>query len=496
MTKRRFIALLLLTLFAVGYAGSADAQFWKRKKHKKHHKQTTNTTTGPDSTGIAPNEEDTRQAESATNNTKTKSQRKKERKEQKRREKRERKERERRERQEKKQKKKKKQKGTTGEEPAVQVPVVRKWADIEYAETKKKPRYRIDILAPMYLDELVKNGYAVKDIPEKALPGINFYKGVQIAADTLKKAQFDIDIYVHDVSSLMESTDALIRKNAMDSSDLIIGAVVSRDVPSLAAYAKSRQINFISALSPSDGNVRDNQYFTLLQPSLKSHCEWIAASIENSGTKRKAVLFYRTTVPAEENAYRYLTDDAAYAGLFNPIPCNSLPVKETLAAVIDTSRACTIVVSVLDNNYADSLLKILRSDFPRTHFDIYGMPSWSSMAGIAKPGMFPNMTISITAPFNFETMTPQGVYVERTFRKEYGSKPQEMVYRGYEAMFWYANMLMRHGTIFNKQYDDNETAPFTRFEMKPQWDKAGNVLYLENRHLFERRYDNGTSITK
>jgi hypothetical protein len=58
-----------------------------------------------------------------------------------------------------------------------------------------------------------------------------------------------------------------------------------------------------------------------------------------------------------------------------------------------------------------------------------------------------------------------------------------MVYRGYETLFWYAHMLKRYGTIFNKQYSDNETAPFTKFNVKPVWDAKGYPDYHENRNF-------------
>lgn len=505
MTKSTFIAALLLTVFAVGYAGNAEAQFWKRKKHthksKSHKKKTAEIADGEG------NEEDMRTADgNATTHELTK----KERKELKKKEKKERKEKERiakkekedREKREKKEKKelaakdkkaKSKKAGKKGKKspaPANEpVMVVKKWSDIEYAPSQRKTHYRIDILAPLYLDELVKNGYAVKDIPEKAVPGLNFYKGVQIAADSLKKANFDIDIYVHDVASLLESTDMLVRKNMLDSSDLIIGAVPSKDVPTLAGYAKSKQVNFISALSPADGGIRDNQYFTLLQPSLKSHCEWITDDVEKKYTGKKMLLMYRSFPPAELNAYNYLTNDTANRRLFNPLLCNTLPKKENIAVMIDTSKINTVVISILDNTYADSLLRILKRDFPNVRFEVYGMPSWASMASIGKPGNYPNLSINVTVPFNFDPANPSLQYIDKMFKKDYGGKPQEMVYRGYETMFWYANMLMRHGTIFNKQYNDNEIAPFTRFEVAPQWDNAGNVLYMENKHIFVHKYE-------
>jgi hypothetical protein len=487
MTRRSLITVLLLTLFAVGYSGNAEAQFWKRKKKHKTHQKKTDTTDKKS----ADNEEDTR---AAGNEPKEHVLTKKEKKELRRKEKLEKKEREKKERREKKEKeareKKNRKKGKTA--PIVSQPenVVRKWSDIDYAPTQKKDRYRVELLAPLYLDELVKNGYAAKDIPAKAQDGINFYKGVQIAADSLKKAGFNIDIYVRDIASIMESCDMLVRKNALDTSDLLIGVVAPKDVPVLANYAKNKHINFISASSAADGSVRDNPYFTMLQPSARSQCEWIAGTIEDKHAK--AVILHRTYIQADDYAYHMLTDDTNYRKLFVPVLCNNLPKKQDLAGVVDTTRTNIVVVPVMDNVYADSLLKVLRQNFPRVKFEVYGMPSWSNMPAVSKPGTYPNISVNVPASFIYDPANPTVQYIDRIFRKEYGGKPQEMVYRGYETLFWYANLLKRHGTVFNKHFNEDELAPMTKFEIRPQWDKTGNVLYMENKKVFVRRYETGS----
>jgi len=495
MSKRKLLTFLLLTALSFSVADRAEAQFLKKLFGKgKHHKNKTEAATTNTKTEET-NPEDNRESTNAPKETKKerKKRLKKERKEQKDKELKEKKEKREKEKQNKK-KKGKKNKNAAQPAPA-EVSVVRKWADMEYPASQRKTHYRVDILAPLYLDELVRNGYVVKDIPEKAIAGLNFYKGVQIAADSLKKAGFDVDIYIHDVASLLESTDMLINKNALDSADLIIGAVNAKDVPALAAYAKRKKINFISTLSAADGDVKDNQYFTLLTPTLRSHCEWINNTLETKLQGRKALLMYRTSVQADDNAAKCLMGNASAAVQYSLVLSNSLPKKEELAKYIDTAHTNVVVVPVLDNNYADSLLRILNVNFPRARFEVYGMPGWNTMANIRKGNIYNNMTINITTPYNFDPTSESGRYVESAFAKEYGGKPQEFVYRGYEVTFWYVNLLKRHGTIFNKQYDDVVTSPFTKFDIRPQWDEKGNVLYHENRSLFVNTYGSGTAKT-
>lgn len=493
ISRRSVVIVLLMSLFVAGYTGNVTAQTNKKKKHTHKSRSKTDAPKKSAAATEEDNEEDTRVQETPAEYQLTR----KERKELRRKEKHERKEREKRERRERKEKealakKEKHKKGKQKQPEVTEAPVVvaRKWADIPYAPTQKKDHYRIEVLASLFLDELVKNGYASRDIPDKAQPGLAFFKGVQIAADSLKKAHFDIDIYIHDVASIMESADMLVRKNGMDSADLILGAVAPKDVPVLANYAKARHINFISAISSADGGTRDNQYFTMLQPSLKSHCEWIAEDIaEKHG---RGIVLYRTYLQSDNSAYQYITDDTANRRMFVPVLCNTLPRKEDLARYIDTTKTVNVVATINDVNYADSLLRILKVSFPRVKFQVYGMPSWSNMASIAKAGNYPNMVINVPAPFSYEPTNATVQYVDRVYRKEYGGKPQEMVYRGYEAMFWYANLLHRYGNVFNKQYADDEIAPVNKFLVKPQWDKYGNVLYMENRRINVLRYENGS----
>ncbi len=397
----------------------------------------------------------------------------------------------------KKQKQERKKQQQAPEQTLVPPPAaVKKLTGFKYPPATTKTRYRIDVLASMYLDELVKQGAATDKIPEKALPGISFYEGLTLAADSLKKAGFSIDIYVHDISSAAESADALVGKGMLDSADLIIGAIPSHDVPVIANYAKNRKINFISTLSPSDGGVRSNKYFTLIQPSLKTHCEWILDDVTKKFPGMKISLLYRNVSEPDEHAFKYLTEDPDVSVQFRQLQCNILPDKASLSLVFDSAKPNVVIISLLDAAAADSLLKKLPQDFPSTHFEVYGMPSWGAISDLHKETAFPNLTVNVTEPFNIDAASPMGKYVMSTYKRNYGGKATEFVYRGFETMFWYANLLKQYGTIFNPMYRDNSTAPFTKFEIRPRRDREGHILYNENIHIYISRYEGGVSKTE
>lgn len=371
----------------------------------------------------------------------------------------------------------------------------KKLKEFEYPNTRMKNRYRVDVLVPLYLDELVKNNKPVyKDrIPEKAIAGMNFYEGVKLAADTLGN-MYSMDVYIHDITATDKSPDQLIAHHQLDSADLIIGAVQAAQVKVLAAFAKTRNVNFVSALSPADAGIRDNPYFTLLQPTLQSHCEWIRSAVSRKHKNAKPVVLYRTVPSLDESAYKYVVQDDAAA--YRSVLCNTLPAAGALRKYFDSTVSNVVIMPIMDHVYAESILNLLGQDFPGYNFEVYGMPSWKSLSGLHKPAVNPNVAVSYTTPFYYDPTTASGQALINRYRKTFGGRPGEMVYRGYEVLQWYAYLLNRYGTVFNKKMSDNGSAAFTRFEIKVNKDKDGVPLYNENQHLYLMRYQAGSYMVE
>ncbi len=469
----------MLAMFTAGAVSTAEGQLFKKvfgKKSARRHKESKDTDGGEE-------KKESRRS------------RKKHKKEERRKEKEER-------------KKKGKKKKDRKDEPAKKsgsrknsgnlFAQSKKRHDVNYPKSQYKDRYRVSVLAPLYLDELVSGeGVTFKDkMPEKAQAGVGFYQGVKLAADSLRRAGFGLDIYIHDITTFTESPEMLINNRRFDSTDLIIGAVQSKEIAPLAAYARKRRINFVSVLSPSDGNVKDNPYFTMVQPTLKSHCEWVSADITKKFPKQKVVILYRTSVQADANARTYFTNEIEGEADISELQCNTIPSKEQLLSVFDSTRPNVVIIPVLDIDYADSLLEAVSENFSGTHFEVYGMPTWHGMANIRKPTAYRNLSVNVSHPFNFQSSNELVQRVEADYRKQYAGKPTEYVLRGYETMFWYATLLKKHGTIFNEHYNDTTGVPFTKFKVIPQFDKRGYILYHENTHIYLTTFEGGMSRTE
>lgn len=474
MAKRKNFCLLLLCLWAIAPPLDCYAQFWKRKNHGRH--QTIHTKSDSSSVkGATWHEETSRKARRRQRKEKEKALRKEKRLE-------------------KKQVKQIKPSRRKEESQRIRPRVrVTKKHTVVYPPSVKKPRYRIDVVASVYLDEITKvhGPHGIMKIPEKAIAGLGFYQGVRIAADSLRKSKLPVEIVVHDIENRHEKPDSLMAKGSLDSADLIIGAVMPQEIARFANYCQKRKINFISTISPTDGGVKSDKYFTIVQPTLRTHCTYLTNFLADHFKGKKILWLYRNSNTPEENAFNYFREDSTALPKMKKLCCNHLPNRAELQPLIDTITTQPVLVSVLDILYADSLLKVLSRTFPGAHLEIIGMPSWTGLNLMKRSSYYPNMKFDVPAPFDIANGAQAVKNMDRLYRDLFSGAPDEFVYRGYETLIWYSHLLVAFGTVFNDHYGDIANAPFTRYDIQPSFDKKGQLLYQENRNVYLLRFENG-----
>ncbi len=369
--------------------------------------------------------------------------------------------------------------------------VVIKRQEIEWPASRIKTRYRVDVLLPLYLPELVKNDsalYTRERLPEKAAGAFGFYEGIKMASDSLSSMGYKYDIYIHDITQENLKPENLIRSRTLKGSDLIIGFLNSAQIPPIADFAKEERINFISSLSPSDAGVEDNVFFTMMQPGLESHVRHIRQVIAKKHPEAAVLVVYQQA-SADSQTARYFLEDTSYTAL---AWTNRFPAVELLGRRLDSNRTNVIIVPVLDVEAAEKLLSYLDQQFPNYRFEVFGMPSWKFMNSIRKADTLSNIGINFTTAYYFNPGSAAVQQLLNRYRKVFGGRPGEMVFMGYETFYWYAQLLQRYGTVFNNRYADTAGVSFTPLRIELQWDDQGKPLYNENKHLYLYRYQAGS----
>jgi len=363
--------------------------------------------------------------------------------------------------------------------------------EFKYPKSIKKERYKVAVLTPMYLDSVDLESNLTR-IPKFMMPGLDFYKGIQIAADTLKKQGYNLDIYVYDSKSNYMNVQNLIESDKLDSMDVIIGNASVSDLKLLADFAKLKEINFVSAVSPADAGQEFNPYFTILQPRLTSHIEKIHKNI-NSRYPEDNVVFIHRNLTAEKNALSYFKND-----IMNQLPSRYSEIElkgeeidiKQLIKQIDTNYRSTIVLGILDPSISYKNLKLLVPFAKRFGLKVYCMPTMEAVKALGKTDEFPSMPIFYTTSYIIDKITPSSVYISQEYRKKMGGHVSDIVYKGFESLYFFSTLLKKYGVPFNDHIGDNAYTFITPYKIVPVKEK-GVIKFYENKYMYLLRYENG-----
>jgi hypothetical protein len=368
--------------------------------------------------------------------------------------------------------------------------------EVEEINTKieivKKDVYNIALLSPMYLDsfDIVKNPLV---IPAYAAPGIDFYKGAMIAADSLNNLGIKINMQVIDVKSRFINLSNLIETGKLEITDCIIADLGGEDLKIIANYCKQKKIELISAVSPSDADQDSNPYFIMLQPKLSTHIERIKKHIAQKYNDAN-ILFFNRNIPAEVNAHNYykntkLEDNKGLAKAFTIT--SDLITDADLLPLLNKEKENVIVLGILDPKIALNNIKTIKN-FSKIGYNIsiYGMPTWDNIKALYNADST-STNVYFSSPTLLDKSNSAGAFIAEKYNLQMGTTATEIVYKGFESVFYFSNLLNKNGVPFTKYLSDKNNVNFmTPFRIAPAM-KDESFKYYENKFLYIAHFRNG-----
>src|SRR5690349_491025 len=122
------------------------------------------------------------------------------------------------------------------------------------ADTNVAPP-RIAVLVPLYIDSAFNNDeYQLGNlnIPQYFLPGLEFYNGVMMCVDSLKKEGIDLDVWIFDTKKKDQSADSLANQIASLNCSLIIASFTNTTEQRIFSdLSLSKNIPLVSVTYPN-----------------------------------------------------------------------------------------------------------------------------------------------------------------------------------------------------------------------------------------------------
>ena len=350
-------------------------------------------------------------------------------------------------------------------------------------------RYTVAIFAPLYLDSAFDaNGQYRYDkyFPKFINPGLEFYEGVQMAADSLGKENIPLDVQVFDTKASKQTLQQQLNDPAMEHAGLIIGHVTPAEAKIIAEAALRKNIPFINANLPNDAGITANPSLVILNSTLQTHCETIYRFLQRN-YPISPVLMFRKKGTMEDRLQAYFSEaEKNTAGVKLKIKWINTEEGKTfrIQQYLDSSRLAMVVVASLDETFGKEIaqqLSPLAVSYPTL---LVGMPTWDAINDFNRKE-YKGVNIMYSTPFYNAKTDKVSLEITNYFKTVLYSRPSDMVFRGYECLYRFGKLLVEKGSNLAGSIGEKKYKVFTDWDIQPVLDRQTMSLdHFENKKLY------------
>ena len=344
------------------------------------------------------------------------------------------------------------------------------------------------ILLPLYLDSVFNySGYQYGNtLPRFLLPALEFYNGVQLAADSLEREGIKARVEIID-SRNSNATQSVFRESPKPG--FIIGVVQNgTELKNLSSASLEAKTPFISATYPNDGGVTFNPTLLIVNSTLKSHCVAIYKYLQRN-YRRNNLVFVTRKSGEDDRIKRYFKEvEKIVQG--EKIKWKMVSLPDTfnaadLAVYLDSNKTNTILGGSFDKDFALRIIGTL-SDMRTTYTsNVFGMPTWDELP-LEKPA-YNGIDVYYSTPFvSYSANAEVFNSLNKKFKKITNSRPSDMAFKGFEITYRFVKILYDHPDDFMAHINDKQYTLFADFDFEANLtsDKDERIEYWENKKLY------------
>jgi len=350
-------------------------------------------------------------------------------------------------------------------------------------------RYTVAVFTPLYLDSAfdAAGEYRYdKYFPKFISPGLEFYEGVKLAADSLLTENTALDIEIFDTRSASATLQQQVNSAAMQHAGLIIGHVTPAEAKILAETALKKNIPFINANLPNDAGISNNPSLVILNATLQTHCESIYRFLQRNYPVSPVIILRRKGL-MEDRLQTYFSDaEKNTAGV--KLKTRFITIDENKPAALyqylDSTKLTITIAASLDETFGKNIAEQLAATINTYPTMLIGMPTWDAITDFNKKE-YSGLSIMYTTPFYNAKTDKTSISITNYFKNTLYSRPTDMVFRGYECMYRFGKLLIDKGSNLNSSIGEKKYKVFTDWDIQPVLDKQTLSLdHFENKKLY------------
>jgi hypothetical protein len=158
---------------------------------------------------------------------------------------------------------------------------------------------------------------------------------------------------------------------------------------------------------------------------------------------------------------------------------------QELISHLDSTRKNVIIGATLNESFAGNIVRTLSSIKTSYESVAVGMPTWDNMRELNRADI-KGVEIVYSTPYIYQKTDKFLGRLAATYKHKFNGRASDMVFKGYEAMFHFSKLYLKHTDSFINNLSDRDYRITNDFDIQPVKSKKENPStdYLENKRLY------------
>ena len=326
-------------------------------------------------------------------------------------------------------------------------------------------------------------------------PFLQFYQGVLMAVDSLKRLGYTIELHVYDTERDPNTVQSLVGELNLLSPDLIIGPVYPNTYKAVAEQLGNRTIPMIFPLSSRGGDSLCFPNFVQLNTSTASLVEEMADWIVANGAQAHLINIIPdggTRTGDESRLTNLVQNRLQENGMSDMTNCQWRPQMhlDSLRKIMRPGVENIILFPTINEAAASRTLPVLSALADQFRITVIGFPDWLKFTSIDEEVLFKLNVKMMTNSY----VDYQGDVAKRfsaKHRNYFYSEPSNVANRAFDMVMCFIPLVdAERGNTLNALREKDISGAFTRFRFHP----ASGLDGLENRGLYLLNYNRNFEI--
>ena len=328
---------------------------------------------------------------------------------------------------------------------------------------------------------------------------VEYYEGLLMAVDSLKRTGTSLDLYVYDSGKDISTLNTILAKNEMKKMDVIFGPMHQNQIKPLSDFAEKNDIRLVIPFSQKGEEVFNNPaVYQINTPQ-----SYLYSEVYEHFTRQfpnAHVIFIEPAIADKEKAefISGLKQELKSKGV-SMQTVNESATKEILKAAlrndkenifIPTSSTNVLLIKALPQ------LTLLVRDNPEQNIHLFGYPEWQIYTKDHLDSFF-ELDVYFYSSFYTNTLFPAAVQFTNNYHKWYSkdltSKFPNYAMLGFDTGFFFLKGLSRYGSELENNLPKMNLTPIqTGFKFQ----RVNNWGGFINKKVFFIRFTKNFELVK